>query len=234
MNEKLRPSNDSKTRAYSSQMNTFGLLPGPEGTCPDATFGPGGCMEIKPGRKCPTCYVHKIANFRKNIMANLQHNTDLLKQANKDEMSLILANEFNRFELNEIKKERTDRNYRLHWSGDIFSSDYADALIDAMSQFPGIQFWGYTRSISLYPKFANLPNCILYLSVDDVNFEQAYPIYRQHCHHQNLSIAYLRATQPDYINLAVCPADAGIIGHEGACHHCRQCLRGVPIWLKTR
>ena len=244
MKAELLSSNDSKTRAYPGQRNTFGLLPGPassgfglpmSGTCPGATFGPGGCMEIRPGRKCPICYVHKLIGFRKNITAGLARNTELLRNADKAGMVGLLSAEFARFKKADDRHGQAGTcNYRLHWSGDIFSATYADALVEAMALFPDINFWGYTRSLSEYPKFANSANCKFYLSVDDVNFKQGYPIYQSLSGNPNMSIAYLRETKPDGLELSPCPADNGSIPHVGACHRCRQCMRGAPVWFKTR
>jgi hypothetical protein len=230
----IKPTNDRKTRGYKSQQNTFGLLPGPEGTCPGATLGSGGCMEIRKGKSCPTCYVHKITRFRKNVASVLQYNTDLLKFADLAVMTDLLTAEFTRFKQHNDKHgSPATRNYRLHWAGDIFSTDYGTALRASMSMFPDINFWGYTRTLSEYPKFADIQNCKLYLSVDDVNFGKAYPIYQENQHHKNLSIAYLKEEQPALLPLIPCPADIGKLAHEGSCQSCRLCLKAHPIWFKT-
>ena len=173
----LKPTSDRKTRFWTNQYNTFGLLPGPVkagGTCPGCTTGEGGCWHLAKGRKTHTCYVDGLMGCYKGVKAILQHNTDLLKSSTREEMEDILSDEFNRFrrvELMHARKSSTAANlhYRLHWSGDVFSTVYAEALKAAMEASPDIQFWTYTRSWDIVPILCTVPNLKLYLSLDAQN-----------------------------------------------------------------
>lgn len=172
----LWPTCDRKTRAYTQQYNTFGLLPGngKEGTCPCATTKPGGCWHVATGRKLPTCYVAKLQRAYVGVNAILQHNTQLLKKASYHEQVKLLKCEFERFRTAELKKspENPILLYRIHWSGDIFSVRYAKALSAAMQAFPDIKFWCYTRSFFAVPHLSCVPNLNLILSFDPVNIQE--------------------------------------------------------------
>jgi hypothetical protein len=85
----LKPSADRKVWAYKNQKNTLGLLPGPEGTCPGATLGPDGCRSVvTTGR--PACYVYRLMSIYKNVKGVLEHNTHLLKNADKAKKVTLL------------------------------------------------------------------------------------------------------------------------------------------------
>ena len=94
----LVPTADSKTRFYLNQKNTYGLLPGPEGSCRGATTTEGGCWHCPEGKKLQTCYVANMMNLRPRIRAVLQHNLDvLLKAGTITAMRDIMIAEFQRF-----------------------------------------------------------------------------------------------------------------------------------------
>lgn len=180
----LKPTCDRKTKFHATQRNTFGLLPGKEGTCPGCTTAKGGCWYQIPGRRLRTCYVCNIMNIYKNVAAVLQHNTDLLKRDSNtiEDMQNLLDIEFRRFEASEASHaKRTGEPeqlfYRLHWSGDVFSDAYATALVKAMQLHPRITFWGYTRSFESVPILAKAENLLLYLSLDAVNFDNGMLCY---------------------------------------------------------
>ena len=257
MKQELRPTCDRKTRFRPSQKNTFGLLPGPQGTCPGATVGCGGCSEIPAGRKLPVCYVFGLMSAYKGVKPILQHNTDLLKSASQADRISILKQEFERFEKHELKQQLPELFYRLHWSGDVYDEDYADALIEAMNAFPHIAFWNYTRSHDLALDLAdNVPNLTQYLSLDAMNFERGMDIYvkwLQAPRHQdaNLHICYMsdeddfaaryaecRTRHQDWpaqpVALSACPVDTKKLPTDGACAKCRKCLAGKPVWFKTK
>lgn len=159
-------------------MNTFGLLPGPEGTCPGCTVGEGGCWAKQGDRSTETCYVVKLMQAYPSTGRVLEDNTELLKSSSYNEMVEILVNEFNRFEKSN-KRSRSkpkEQLYRLHWSGDIFSQEYARALNTAMYLFPDITFWCYTRSFEFLGEF-DVPNLIMFVSTDPVNFMNGFRAY---------------------------------------------------------
>lgn len=177
----IKPSSDRKTRDYQNQMNTFGIMPGkPEdgGTCPGCTTGKGGCWAQLPGRITHTCYVDGLLRIYKGVRAVLEHNTALLRGASVEEMTAVLDAEFSRFEAAEQKRANATggaagTNYRLHWSGDVFSVDYAKALVAAMRMHPKTAFWTYTRSFTkdcnVVAELLKAENLMLYLSLDPSN-----------------------------------------------------------------
>lgn len=170
MNIALKSSGDRKVKFRENQRNTFGLLPGPEGTCPMATTGKGGCRCVKPGRKNPTCYVYNIMTAYGAVEGVLKHNTDLLRSLTPQEKIRVLTDEFKRFRTIELKQKEPQLFYRIHWAGDIYDKDYLVALKAAMSEFPDITFWCYTRMLPYAEWLAGTtPNLILYYSLDKVN-----------------------------------------------------------------
>lgn len=175
MIETIKPTGDRKTRFYASQKNTFGLLPGIEGSCPCATTADGGCWSIPAGRKTPNCYVAGTMAAYPGVKGILQHNTSVLMAAGEIDKTCILTEEFSRFSAHELKRKAKglpySLNYRLHWSGDIFNEEYAWALRSSMASYPEITFWCYTRSFFAVPILCNVENLILYLSLDPVNVQ---------------------------------------------------------------
>ena len=170
MNIALKSSGDRKTKFRENQRNTYGLLPGPEGTCPMATTGQGGCRCVKPGRKNPTCYVYNIMTAYGAVKGVLAHNTDLLKSLTIKDKTKTLAAEFKRFRDIELKQKEPQLFYRIHWAGDIYDEDYLIALQAAISEFPDITFWCYTRTLPFAEWLAaSTPNLILYYSLDKAN-----------------------------------------------------------------
>jgi len=166
----IKPSEDRKVRARSGQKNTFGILPGRDGSCPGATRGCGGCESPAEGNKTPVCYVYGLMRAYSGVRGVLEHNTRELKAADRAGMADLLKREFERFAAAEARARVPGSAYRIHWSGDIFSRTYAEALVDAMREFPAIKFWCYTRSIPYGVLLAQrLDNLSMYLSLDKVN-----------------------------------------------------------------
>lgn len=238
MNGTLKPTGDRKTRSRSSQLNTFGLKPGKDGSCPLATEGEGGCCNIREGRRLPTCYVYRLMNCYKGIRKSLEHNTELLKKSDEQGMEDILKHEFHRFLKAEEKAEPgSPHNYRLHWSGDIFNLKYARALRKAMDAYPGVKFWCYTRSFFSVPMLAGLSNLTLYLSIDRVNAEKGFKAYEENKKSGNVFFSYLSPEDPVILRkhgYLPCPVDSGSMDLEGACHRCGLCIKGCNIWFKER
>jgi len=202
--ETIKPTGDRKTRFYNSQKNTFGLLPGIEGSCPCATTAEGGCWNIPKGRKTPNCYVAGTMSAYSGVKGVLEHNTRILMTATREIKELILIAEFDRFYRAELKRKAKglpySLKYRLHWSGDIFNEDYAWALKVAITLFPGIEFWGYTRSFFAVPILCDLPNLVLYLSLDPVNVQAGLSAFNENKTTTNkLQICYMSKTN-DFAN----------------------------------
>ena len=258
MNATLKPSHDSKVKFWKSQDNTFGTLPGREGTCPDCTTKAGGCAYVKPGNKIPVCYVFKLMAFHPNIRKTLEHNTEMLKEASHKERVQMLKNEFTRFRNTELKRETPMLYYRLHWSGDVFGKGYAKALTEAMQAFPDIHFWAYTRSLDTVEYLANNnPNLTLFVSLDPVNLEEGLSTFfeaKAVSRHNNLQIAYMspvddfkeRYWEAEKRHIAergihvpwektppvlhTCPVDTGKLPIEFGCSRCQGCVSNRPGW----
>lgn len=259
----ITPTDDAKTRAYKGQQNTFGLLPGIKGSCPGATTGTGGCWHLKAGRKTHTCYVDNLMNFRPNIKGVLKRNFDLLRNATYIRMVDLLDQEFHRFWKSEERRAgRTGEPerlwYRIHWSGDFFSLRYARAMRAAIKLNPHINFWVYTRNFKVVPLLKDLPNLILYLSLDQCNAQKGLRVYHENGGpaNPNLRFAYMSEVNDFQVPaqkiaksldltgkcavwlkeaLRVCPVDIGKLPKEQGCMTCGRCLsdQKQPVWFAS-
>jgi hypothetical protein len=237
MKGQLKPSADRKVWAYKNQKNTFGLLPGPEGTCPGATLGPGGCRTVistggAKGR--PDCYVYRMMSIYKGVRGVLEHNTDLLMNATHEEQVTLLNEEFKRFKQVHKNGSMCADKYRLHWSGDIFDRQYAESIRAALITNQDIQFWTYTRTFDVIDVFKDVDNLRLYLSLDACNVDEGLKVYENE-KWDKLHLCYMGDNPPDLEESFVgCPVDSGQLALEGACQSCKLCLRGHNIWFKTK
>ena len=192
----LKPTADVKTRFYPGQKNTYGLPPGPNGSCRGATTSKGGCWHVPVGRKLPTCYVAGVMNFRPAVKGLLEHNLSILKSAETVEgMTAVLRAEFQRFKDAELRRaSRTGQpaclTYRIHWAGDFFSDDYARAVGQAIQAFPEIRFWAYTRVWSAVPILKGIENLTLYMSLDQVNVNRGLLVYEDNNGHKDPNLRY--------------------------------------------
>jgi hypothetical protein len=243
------PTADTKTTMFPGDRNTFGLLPGPTecgGTCPCATMSAGGCLNVAGQRLNPRCYVFKTMSFRPAVYGVLKHNTELLTAASYSEQEGLMAAEFERYYKSwERFVARTGQNgarcaYRIHWSGDCFSSPYAHALREAMLEMDGkMLFWGYSRALFTVSAMEGLPNCRWFVSLDDVNGREGLEYLRRFhpkalSGESNISVAYMSEEKPSLPGMGFCPVDSGEMGHEGACAVCSKCLRGTSVWFKLK
>ena len=232
-------SSDQKTRCHPKQRNTFGLAPGPgpEGSCPGATDGVGGCWEAR-GPHGRRCYAQKLCLTRPTVRRNLAFNTKLVKEARPKELERLFRDEFERFENECLKLDiKGGWCYRIHWSGDVPDLKYAKALGAAMREFPNILFWGYTRTLDekVLRALSNPDNAVWFVSADVMNYEKAEALWKTV---PGLGMAYLSSEKPwklDGRTPIACPVDAGTMDREGACQKCRLCLRrNAVIWFKLR
>jgi len=225
----LRLSCDRKTRFYKTQKNTLGLLPGPEGSCPGATTGEGGCWNKEGNRKLETCYVTRCISCYPGVKKILTDNTILLKDADDTTKLSLLNTTVDELQTQNVKYNRPDANYyRLHWSGDIFNESYANAIAESIRQHPNTNFWGYTRSLFAVPRLCRgLSNLSLYISVDKQNIKEGTKCYEQF-KDKGIKLAYLAPTVDISIpgvNFVSCPVDSDKMELEGACAKCKLCLR---------
>ena len=235
----LQISSDSKTRSRPAQYNAFGLPPGPKASCPYATTGCGGCWQRPAkGLKLHTCYVDKLQRARPNIGKVLDRNFALLKsRKTADAMAQDLKRMFEEFRAAEAASGNPEPCFRIHWSGDLYSRNYAVALAQAISEFPDIRFWMYTRSFAfVVPELVALPNLVLFLSADPCNTGAAIDCMRwirrwRGGKRVRLAFmgepterakAYLKRIR---VKTGYCPVDSGKMEREGACvNKCRFCV----------
>jgi hypothetical protein len=145
--------------------NTFGLPSGTPFSCPGATsFCERICYAGNIERQYSAVMSRMISNFEQLLYADylsgIQGMVDLLH-----EMVFVFEQE--------CEKKDAPKLFRIHWDGDFFSAEYAEAWSAVIRYFPDITFWVYTRSftdkLNVVPILAGIPNLTLYLSADPVN-----------------------------------------------------------------
>lgn len=223
----LYMSDNGKTKFRSNHRNTFGLnfgLPANGGTCPGATLGKGGCLDVRDGLKRPTCYMAKVTQIYKAVGAKLQFNTDLLANKSTEEMKDVMRRTVQAFV---DENDRSAWFVRMHYSGDFFSADYARAWADVINEFPEVRFWVYTRSHDMVQFLVDCKNLTVFMSVDPVNKDQCLAIYEQYRDKPNLGLAWLGPDAPVDHRWVVCPETSGVVKNtkdQGACARCRLCI----------
>lgn len=172
--------------------NAFGLPSGRAFTCPGAT---SACESV--------CYAGKLEKIYKGVRDVLTGNLALLREAGAPGGEVgrvgmaahlaVMVSEFvadcDKMDAKRAKRDLppVSRAFRIHWDGDFFSVDYADAWARVMRAFPEVSFWVYTRSfhtadgcVDVLPTLKGLPNLSLYLSVDPVNLPHAVGARKRH------------------------------------------------------
>jgi hypothetical protein len=227
MSDQLKLSVNSKVKFSKNHRNSFGLtygLPKDGGTCCGATKGAGGCLDVIDGHKRQTCYVAKIVQIYKATGKVLLDNTEQLLGKSREEMAEVLRNTVAQF----VKDSPAEQRYfRIHWSGDFFSEDYARAWAQVISEFPLVRFWVYTRSFHLVQYLVDQPNLSVYLSIDPVNEKTGYAVYELYKDKPNLGLAWLGDNPPANYRWVTCPETSGILKNtkeRGACAKCRLCI----------
>lgn len=207
--------------------NSFGLPAGSEYSCGGMTEV---CSEI--------CYADRIEDVFPSVKALVLHNWELLNGADIDTMVELLDEVVTKFS-KASSKRGVEKLFRVHWDGDFFSDDYAQAWIEVIRKHEDVQFWVYTRqafavrSLSL----AALPNIAVYFSADRANFAVARAMRKTY----GVRIAMLGSTFQEGQAMmreitgkvgGKCPENAGrlaLISTEGsACARCKLC-----VWGKT-
>ena len=200
--------------------NTFGLPAGKSYSCPNAT---AICSKV--------CYAGKLEKVYKGVRENLLHNWNLLSNASREEMIILLDEMIIDFKA-DCDKRNADKLFRIHWDGDFFSDDYAYAWKNIIQKHSDVQFWVYTRVPTAAIILKGIDNLSLYFSTDEENVGHA----------KNLSVlgirlAYLADTfamgQTEMKNLigkvgGKCPENAKripLISEKGsACVSCSLCV----------
>jgi curved DNA-binding protein CbpA len=225
---KLKRSKDRKvTNAVSPNgktptiANTFGLPAGKAYSCPGAT---SVCETV--------CYAGKLEKIYKGVRETLIHNWNLLKDEDIQGMYSLLSDMIAEFKTDCVKRN-AKMLFRIHWDGDFFSDEYAQAWRLVIEEQPDIQFWVYTRVKSAALILKDIPNLSLYYSTDSENKEIGIGLKTEH----GIRLAYLAKNfamgQADMKALtskpgAKCPENAkriSLIDSEGsACVKCSLCV----------
>lgn len=202
------------------------------GTCPHATLGPGGCLTLKKeGGKNKTCYMDKLVKAWPSVGRSLVSNTALLAGKSQIELEQILL-----ATVDEFIKINSGANlyFRLHYSGDFFSEEYAKAWASVVKQRSNVRFWVYTREFDLVHLFVELSNITVFLSVDPVNYLKGLEVYEKYKLTNHIAMAYLGNTKPEGHRWVTCPASTIKNSPEiGACGKCRLCVDNYVTKVKN-
>lgn len=154
--------------------NAFGLPAGQAFACPGAT---SFCERI--------CYAGKLEKIYKGVKSILVSNFETLLYADYlngiDGMADELFHMVNDFVVETMVRNEKGKpatyDFRIHWDGDFFSRDYAQAWANVIELFPDVNFWVYTRSftgsVNVIDIIAGIDNLTVYLSADPVNIDEA-------------------------------------------------------------
>lgn len=171
MTQTLKRSKDRKVANLATKggavaiANAFGLPAGLAGSCPGMT---SECEKV--------CYARRTEKQYKAVDANVRHNFDLLSNTDAAGMLALLDSMIGDF-VAECEKRNADKKFRIHWDGDFFSREYAQAWAHICVMYPDVQFWVYTRSfvpaLNVLDIIVGIDNLAVYLSVDSVNMPDA-------------------------------------------------------------
>jgi hypothetical protein len=227
---KLKRSHDRKvtnlvnsTGKNSLIQNTFGLPAGKNYSCPSAT---SICEKV--------CYAGKLEKLYKAVKANLLHNWELLKDADRITMFDLLSDMVADFKKDCVKRN-AEMLFRIHWDGDFFNEEYTHAWRSVIEEQPDIKFWVYTRVKSAALILKDISNLSLYYSTDSENVDNAKILSIDH----GIKLAYLADTfamgKEQLLSLVnakgvPCPENnkkIPLIDKGGsACVKCSQCVVG--------
>lgn len=214
----------SRDRWIPTVPNSFGLPSGD--SCPGMTSF------------CGSCYASRSEQSA-GVRAAVEHNLRLLQATDLDGMTDLLDRMLDRYEehADAAAIPTHQRMFRIHWDGDFYSVEYAEAWREVILRHPHVAFWTYTRSfrapVDVVPSLIGLPNLALYLSIDadnaaDASAALALPdVLAAGC---AVDYQTARALLPDRPSRAAvpCPENTGRIGLSdengtGACVTCRIC-----------
>jgi hypothetical protein len=189
-----------------SMANTFGLPAGKAYSCPGAT---SVCESV--------CYAGKLEKVFPSVKKNLLHNWALLKDEDLQGMYTLLSEMVAEFKAECVKKD-APMLFRIHWDGDFFNDDYAQAWRLVIEEQPDIQFWVYTRVNSAALILKDIANLSLYYSTDSENKTIGLTLKKDH----GVKLAYLAK------NFAIGQADMKeMIGRPGA--KCPENKKAIPL-----
>ena len=265
---RLRRTVDRKTKFYPTQKNTFGLLPGPPdqgGSCPRCTRGEGGCWCDQNGS--PVCYAATCCRIYKAAAKILKDNQEVVKGENVVGNLLQMLSDFQRENCRYAARNKTDADkfqyFRWHWSGDLFDTQYAEDVAKAIKLTHGIKHWIYTRSFDFAQMLRDLPNVVVYLSLDLCNWQEGMAHYFRTGLFRNprIKVCFMAKTKDhvkamllvlkerpeifgdseavkdwvDNTNISTCPVDDHKMSLEYGCSKCRQCISkgNQLLWFRS-
>ena len=189
-----------------SMANTFGLPAGKAYSCPGAT---SVCESV--------CYAGKLEKVFKGVRVNLMHNWDLLKDEDLQGMYTLLSEMIAEFKAECVKRE-APMLFRIHWDGDFFNDDYAQAWRMVIEEQPDIQFWVYTRVKSAALILKDIANLSLYYSTDSENKAIGIGLKTDH----GIRLAYLAK------NFAIGQAEMKELTNKPGAK-CPENLKAIPL-----
>lgn len=217
----IKLTNNSKVRFHKAHYNTFSLtqgLPSHGGSCPGATSGEGGCVDV--------CYDCNLRKLYKAYAAVEDKNFELVKGKKREEIYPILNNTVTAWKLTQGAKKPY---FRLHTGGDLYDEEYAHAWAATIREHRDVRFWAYTRSLFAVPILAELDNLTLFLSCDPVNKDGVLEMYEKYKRRDNVAVAWMGNEPPELKDKAVlvCPEVTKKLKNTkdiGACARCRACI----------
>lgn len=218
-------------------------------------------IETCPGRTeyCEQdCYALQT-EFRRATYEKLQRNHEaLLATQSIEEMADLLRAMMLDYvgRADKLGVPPNKRNFRIHWDGDFFSTDYAKAWRQVIQENPEVQFWAYTRSfqpsINVIPVLDGLENLDLFMSVDHQNVDRAAEVLAENT---DVKVAYLvdyfedvdalrarlgrqhshrRFACPENIIQSDGERKLDLISDKGgACSLCTYCIKKPEAWDVT-
>lgn len=242
----LKLSTDRKTAASVTPggtpnvRNAFGLLSGPEASCPGAT---SVCLDV--------CYAGRLESVYPSFYNVMQQNWFAVRDADYADLVTMLSGVVDDFRGDLARRAKrghvVDPIFRIHHDGDFFSTTYAEAWADVVRANADITFWAYTRSftdvLNVVPVLAGIANLQLYLSVDADNTAH---VAGALIGHAGVRVATLAATDAEAKSMVPstrpgkaivpCPEVSGklplVLGNKGddgrigACAACKLCVVG--------
>jgi hypothetical protein len=216
----IKLTNNSKVRFHKNHYNTFSLTQGPPklgGSCPGATEGSGGCVEV-----CYDCNLRKLYKAYARVE---DRNFELVKGKKREEIFPILDKTVDDWK----KTHGSSKPYfRLHTGRVIYDEEYTHAWACTIGKLKDVRFWCYTRSLFALPILADLDNLTLYLSCDPVNKSKVLEVYEKYKDYKNIAIAWMGNDTPELDrNTLVCPEVTKKLRNTkevGACSRCRACI----------
>lgn len=189
---------------------------------------------------CKDCYAHNLERAYTNVRNVMETNLAVLKGMDESQMIEAIIDALDEFELR-CEKFGAEKLFRIHWDGDFFSTEYAEAWAYALAITPDVTAWVYTRDADAYRILmdADLPNLRVWFSVDRT--DQVLTGVNQMVVAQKLAEEYGErfgpaSLAPTFAEAqamnkeltgkpgAKCPELTGQIPLNGACQACRLCI----------